>query len=351
MSNDPQAGQPNMLGAHTVSVPVSFFSDQIRESMRWRELVESERIQAAREREQVGRERRSYQRWTLILRSIFFGGPFLLGALWLLFGVWKTGGFSFGPLQNVVGVVQISGEIKSTGLGSASKIVPALEKAFSSDQTKAVILQINSPGGLPLESERINASIASLKAKHKKPVIAVIENVGASAAYLVAMHADEVYAGRYSLVGSVGAVMAGWDVHRAMEKLHIGQRVYTSGSLKSMLNPFAPQTPAADAKAQSLVSAMGSAFVRELRAARGAHLKDDVDYGTGEVWYGEQAKEIGLVDDLLTIEQVIDRRFQGLAVHQFGPRKSSTSLLADAAADSAASAVDHLLSRSWSEVR
>lgn len=345
-------GAPSPL----VSLPSGMLRDILAanrdESIKWREMVESERLESRREREAFAKERKAYQRWTLILRSLFFGGPFLLGFLWLIFAIFKSGNWTMGPIRDVVGVVQISGEIKSSGPASADRVVPALEEAFASERTKAIVLKINSPGGLPLESERINAAVSALKAAHNKPVIAIIENVGASAAYMIAMHADEVYSGKYSLVGSVGAVMSGWDFHKAMDKLNIGQRVYASGALKSMLNPFAPQSEAADAKALSLVSSMGAAFVAEMRDARGTRLKEGVDYGTGEVWYGVQAKEIGLVDDISTLEEVIHRKYPGLSAHNFGPAQGGSSFLSKAAIDvSPQAAVDQLIERAWPSIR
>jgi protease-4 len=338
------------------TVPVAFLesivSRQLRESREWREVVEAERLDARKASAARDKATRTYQRWVLILRSVFIGFPILLSLLWFLFTMSRTSDWSFGPMQEVVGVVPISGEITSNGLASADKVVPALERAFASKHTKAVVLKINSPGGLPLESERVNSAVAALKTKHKKPVIAVIENVGASAAYMIAMHADKVCSGRYSLVGSIGAVMSGWDVHKAMEKLRVGRRTYASGGLKAMMDPFAPQSPAADKKAQGLVSSMGAAFVGELKAARGQHLKPNVDYTTGEVWYGEQAKDLGLVDDLCTLEDIINRDFPGTSAHMFGPKQAGVPFLSTRAGEfNASEAIDELLARAWPSIR
>ena len=148
-------------------------------------------------------------------------------------------------------MVHIDGAIAPTGAASAKRIVPALEKAFTYPNVKAVVLSIDSPGGAAVEAERIYRAIESLKKKHDKPVIAIINNVGASAAYMIAMHTDNVYAAKYSLVGSIGTMIDGWDVHRAMERLDVAQRVYASGHLKSMLSPFLPMSKEAEDKAQA----------------------------------------------------------------------------------------------------
>jgi protease-4 len=172
----------------------------------------------------------------------------------------------------------------------------------------------------------------SLRAEHVKPVVAVISNVGASAAYLIALHADKIYAGRYSLVGSIGAVLASWDLHRAAERLEVSQRIYASGPLKAMLSPFQPTTPESDAKARLLIRGLGEAFVAEVRRLRGARLSDAADIATGEVWLGPDARTLGLVDGIGTLEEVIRNDWR-LTWYDFGPRKGSGLLSMEAAAD------------------
>lgn len=231
-------------------------------------------------------------------------------------------GFRFAPSSEVVGVVRIDGSIEPGGLASAEKVVPALRKAFESERVKAVVISIDSGGGSPVESERIYRVIQSYKKSHPKPVVAVINNIGASAAYMIAMHCDKVLAGKYSLVGSVGAIMAGWDLHKAMERIDISQRVYASGNLKAMLNPFIPMTAEADQKAHDLVGQLGREFAAELHAARGPKLKADVNYATGEVWGGLQAADIGLVDEIGTLDDYVQKTWDR-PMYDYGPRRAS----------------------------
>lgn len=189
----------------------------------------------------------------------------------------------------------------------------------------AVVLSIDSPGGAPVEAERINQALAALKAKHGKPVVAVIQGIGASAAYMVAMHADQVYAGKYSLVGSIGAVMTAWDVHEALARLNVRQRTYTSGPLKAMLNPYEAPNERGHAKARALVNQVGQAFATEVRERRARTLQPGFDVATGEVWGGLEAKSLGLVDEIGTLEQVVQDRW-GLRMHDFGPRGSELGM-------------------------
>lgn len=282
----------------------------IREMREQRESLQAEHQMAAS-------ERKSERRWRMLFQGIFFAAPLIIGFLYFLFFLSSTG-FRWGPFTDVVGVVHIDGQIASGSSASADKIIPVLEKAFSNTNVKGVILSIDSPGGAPVESERINNAIASLKKKYNKQIIAVINNLGASAAYMVALHADKIVAGKYSLVGSVGAIMAPWELHRAIAKFDVSQRVYASGKLKSFLNPFTPVSPEMDAKAKKLVDQMGQTFVNELKSARAPSLKTGIDYGSGEVWSGIEAKELGLIDAIGTIDDIANDTW-GLKTYNFGP--------------------------------
>jgi len=249
----------------------------------------------------------------------------LLYAFMFLFPVlvlrWMPSPFDFAsaPSKDSVGVIELAGEMVDGKQASADRVIPALRRAFESEHVKAVVLKIDSPGGAPLEAERIYTAIDSWRATHPKPVIAVINNLGASAAYMVALHCDEIYAGKYSLVGSIGAVLSGWDFHKALERVDVGQRVYASGNLKAMLNPYLPMSPEAEFKAKDLVAKMGKQFRDELETQRKGKLKDGVDFGSGEIWGGMEAHNLGLVDGVSTLDQVVKSRWPDLKIHGFGP--------------------------------
>jgi protease-4 len=89
-----------------------------------------------------------------------------------------------------------------------------------------------------------------------------------------------------------------------MNRIGVSQRIYASGRLKSFLNPFIPVSPEAESKAQELVDRAGSAFLAELVLIRGTKLKKDIDYSTGEVWSGTEAKELGLIDAVGTVDDL-----------------------------------------------
>ena len=126
-----------------------------------------------RSAELAAKERKAERRWRNLFQAMFFGAPVLLGLLYFLFFLNSTG-FRWGPFGNVVGVVRIEGPIGATERASAENIIPILEKAFGNPNVKGVVLHIDSPGGAPVEAERISTAINGLKAKHRKEVVAVI---------------------------------------------------------------------------------------------------------------------------------------------------------------------------------
>src|SRR6185437_11470221 len=147
----------------------------------------------------------------------------------------------------VVPVVRLSGVIGvSTPLRPGlmlSSTARALERAFATRNVRAVALIINSPGGSPAQSHLIFRRIRQLAAEKKLPVIAFVEDVGASGGYMLACAADEIICDRFSIVGSIGVVGGSFGFPKLMEKLGVERRLYTAGERKVMLDPFQPEKP------------------------------------------------------------------------------------------------------------
>ena len=270
-------------------------------------------------------ERKSERRWKWVKRFTFSTIGALLFAAYLAFYA-SSLGYRLIPNAEIVGVVNVTGSIGAGQLASAEELVPVLEKTFNSPKVKAIALNIDSPGGQPFESERVGQTIDRLKSETGKPVYAFIGNTGASAAYLLALHADKIIAGRYSLVGSIGAVIAGWDLHKLAEKFDVTQRVYASGVHKNMLNPFVAMSKESEAKAQEMVNQMAVVFADEFKSKRGTKLKEGFDYTTGEIWGGEEALAIGLIDEIGTIEGVVSNEWHA-KIHDFGPTNQAKGFL------------------------
>lgn len=209
--------------------------------------------------------------------------------------------------KNILPVVKISGGIGI--LTDLDRLAFNLEKAFKTE-APAVILSIDSPGGDPNTADRIIARLAFLKKKYpEKKVIAVCGRLCASAAYLIAIHADEIYAGKYSLVGSIGAIITTMNFSGLMEKLGIEYKAYSSGPYKDMLNPFLPFSEEKDKKAVDLVNKIADKFVAEVYRLR--KIPKDKKIATGEIWTAQEALELGLIDHIGVIENIAFDRFDG----------------------------------------
>ena len=196
-----------------------------------------------------------------------------------------------------------------------------LRNAFENENVKVVILEINSGGGSPSEAERITSEIDRLKKKHPKPIVAVIGGLGASAAYMIAVHTDKIVAGKYSLVGSIGVIMQGYDAHKLAERLDVKQHVYASGPFKDLMNPLHEPSDAEKKVLQAIVDNAAHAFIAEVKIQRGKKLTRD-DIYTGQVWNGLDAIQFGLIDKIGTLESVTTD-YSDLKVSNFGPNIKS----------------------------
>ena len=195
-------------------------------------------------------------------------------------------------------VVEIKGEIADGADASAEFVNAALLAAFEDAGAKAVVLLINSPGGSPVQAGMMHDEITRLKAKHKKPVYAVVEENCASAAYYIAVAADKIYVDKASIVGSIGVLMDGYVFTGLMEKLGVERRLITSGDNKGFLDPFSPISDKQRAFAQTLLTQIHQQFITVVKAGRGARLKDTPEMFSGLFWNGQQAVELGLADQL-----------------------------------------------------
>jgi serine protease SohB len=178
----------------------------------------------------------------------------------------------------------------------------AIERAFSFKNAPAVAIQINSPGGSPVQSRLIYERIRALATEKSKKVFAFAEDVAASGGYMLACAADEIYADASSLVGSIGVVSAGFGFTDLIGKIGVERRVYTSGENKFQLDPFKPEVPDEVSrlkKIQEIVHRDFIALVKESRGQRIAAAGDSLF--TGEFWSGRQALELGLIDGIMDI--------------------------------------------------
>jgi protease-4 len=243
-------------------------------------------------------EQRRSRRWGIFFKLLTF--VYLFGAL-LLFTPLMDMEKSAGRGASYTALIEVTGVIADKESASADNIVGSLRTAFEDPKVKAVVLRINSPGGSPVQSGYVYDEIRRLRALHKDTkVYAVISDLGASGAYYIASAADEIYADKASLVGSIGVTAAGYGFVGTMEKLGVERRTYTSGEHKSFLDPFQPQKAEETQFWQGVLDTTHRQFIASVKQGRGDRLKDKdhPELFSGLVWSGEQALQLGLIDGL-----------------------------------------------------
>ncbi|WP_029525552.1 S49 family peptidase [Polaromonas glacialis] len=201
-------------------------------------------------------------------------------------------------------VIEIKGEIAQGADASAEFVNAALRSAFEDEGSKAIVLLINSPGGSPVQAGMMNDEILRLKAKHKKPVYAVVEESCASAAYYIAVSADQIFVDKASIVGSIGVLMDSFGFTGLMDKLGVERRLLTAGENKGFLDPFSAQSDKQRAFAQSMLDQIHQQFIAVVKKGRGSRLKETPEMFTGLFWNGQQAVELGLADHLGNLDYV-----------------------------------------------
>ena len=245
------------------------------------------------------RERRATRRWR-IFRSLIWMA--LFGTLvWFLVSGTQLSGATAVPHT---AMVAIKGEISDSGEASAEYVLPALRSALEDSGSQALVLLINSPGGSPVQAGIITDEIRRLRALHKKPIYAVVEETCASAAYYIASAADKIYVDKASIVGSIGVLMDGFGFTGTMEKLGVERRLLTAGANKGFLDPFSPQSEEQKKYAQVMLDQIHQQFIAVVKQGRGERLKSDPDTFSGLFWTGEQAIQLGLADGLGSLDQV-----------------------------------------------
>lgn len=198
-----------------------------------------------------------------------------------------------------IAVVDIEGTIANAQNSvNSTDTNKALKRAFEASNSKAVVLNINSPGGSPVQSDEIWQEIRYQKGLHpEKKVYAVIGDMGASGAYYIASAADEIYVNPSSIVGSIGVIMPNYGFAELAKKLGVEDRTMTSGEHKALLSMTKPIDPAEKAHVQALLNNVHQHFIDAVKAGRGKRLKaDNPDIFSGLFWTGDQAIKLGLAD-------------------------------------------------------
>jgi len=237
-------------------------------------------------------------------------------------------------------LVKMPGVIANGEKASAENIMAGLQDAFDDDDTAGVILEINSPGGSPVQSANIYNEIVRLRKLHEEiPLYVVVSDIAASGGYFVAAAADKIYVNKSSLVGSIGVRMDSFGLVGLIEKMGIERRLLTAGKHKGLLDPFLPSNEIEKQHLQSMLDQVHTHFISAVKEGRGDRLIESEDIYSGLIWSGEEAIKLGLVDGYGSTEHVARDIIEQEDIVDFTPQ----DLLLDRLADRVGAAFGHAI--------
>tara|TARA_B100000035_G_scaffold89089_2_gene75016 strand:- start:10424 stop:11314 length:891 start_codon:yes stop_codon:yes gene_type:complete len=255
-------------------------------------------------------ERKRDYRNKIIFRILFF-----LAFIFILFIVPSIKDINFS--QPHVAVIEINGLISSETQSSAENIVPLLKQASENKNTQAIIIKINSGGGSATQSKIIYDEIIKLKKETDKEVISIIEDVGASGGYYIAMAADEIFASQTSIVGSIGVRLDSYDVRSFFEKLGIKSRTIYSGDNKLILDPFRELSSEQSNHLQKLTDQIHNQFIDDLKNSRVKKLTTDTSVYSGLFYTGKEALSLGLIDGIRSLYDLSSERYKDFPIQKY----------------------------------
>jgi len=268
-------------------------------------------------------DRRAERRWRVFFRLMWL--MLFAFAFWALLIARDHSATPSGPHT---ALVEVRGEIASDTEASAEVLVAALKSAFEDSGALAVVIRFNSPGGSPVQAGIINDEIRRLKVLHKKKVYAVIEESCASGAYYIAVAADEIYADKASIVGSIGVLMDGFGFTGTMERLGVERRLITAGENKGIGDPFTPMSEKHRAYTQAMIDQIHEQFIQVVKEGRGTRLKVSPDTFSGLFWNGEEAVRLGLADHLGNLDYVAREVVKAEDIIDYTPQENVAERLA-----------------------
>lgn len=248
-------------------------------------------------------EQRRARHWSIFFKTLTFAFLFILLALFM---GWTEGDKAEKALGGKhTALVELNGVISADSAASADNVIDGLQAAFKDKNTLGVILRINSPGGSPVQSGQINDEIRRQRTLHPDiPLYVVVDDMCASGGYYVAAAADKIYVNKASIVGSIGVLMDGFGFTGTMGKLGVERRLLTAGENKGFLDPFSPMEPKQKEYAKSMLEEIHQQFIDVVKQGRGKRLKETPDIFSGLFWTGQKAIDMGLADEMGSVESV-----------------------------------------------
>ena len=258
-------------------------------------------------------EQRRARRWSIFFKLLTFGYILLI---FLTLGRGcssaSTGIDAVDNSEPHLAVVELQGVISSGDVANAYDVNESLTRAFENSNSKAVVLDINSPGGSPVQSDEIWQTMMELRKEYPdKKLYAVIGDIGASGAYYIASAADEIYVNPSSLVGSIGVIMSSYNIEGLMDKVGVKDRTLTAGEYKDILSLSRPLTDYEEGHVEKVLANTHKHFIDAVKEGRGDRLKNPEQNKlfSGLFWTGEQSIELGLADktgSIASLEKELD---------------------------------------------
>ena len=227
-----------------------------------------------------------------------------------------------------VALIRLDGMIAPGRDFSSDTVIPILKDAFSDKNAEGVVIDINSPGGTPVQAAIIHDAILKFKKQYHKKAIIVGEDMLTSGAYYVAVAGDKIYVNPNTVTGSIGVIMKGFGFVDLIKKLGIERRVYIAGDDKDRLDPFLPQNPQDLKKIQGVIAEVHNNFVQAVMDGRKGKLHGDPkDLFSGDFWSGQTALSLGLVDGLGNLMDVMEKEFKTSHYEEYGGSSQLMRLL------------------------
>lgn len=228
-----------------------------------------------------------------------------------------------------IAVINIVGDISHDhNTNNSDRISKLLKQVMDNGAAKALFLKINSPGGSPVQADQIFREITHFKEESGIPVYAFIEDIGASAAYYVAVSADKIFADTNSLVGSIGVIGGGFGFADVMNKVGVERRAYTSGLHKTFLDPFSPENKDEVLHMNTILKTTHNNFINRVKEGRGDRLKQDANLFEGLVWSGNTAVELGLIDGIFSTREFARNELENIPLVTISPSRNFFSGIA-----------------------
>ncbi len=247
-------------------------------------------------------EQRKARRWGIFFKLLTFAYLIVILAI-AMYPKFKTE--LGGGVKKHAAIIDVQGVIAENEVTNANTIIEGLRDAVKDKNTQGIILNINSPGGSPVQSAYIFEEIRRLKKKHPDiPVYSVVSDICASGAYYIASASDKIYVNQASIIGSIGVIMNGFGFVDVLKKLGVERRLLTAGAHKAMLDPFSPLKTTEAEHMQTLLDEVHQQFIDAVRLGRGKRLVESPDMFSGLVWTGADGIKLGLADGLGSVDFV-----------------------------------------------